>query len=284
MSGKTGFTPAAALDLAALTVLWNRAYAGYFVPIVFDDATMARHLRRAGVDLGLSLVVQVDGEACGLSLAARRDVRGYIAGFGIAAERRRQGLAGRLIAAQLERLRDAGVRQAQLEVIAVNPARAVYRAAGFADGRVLQLLAGTLDDGPAGAPPTVEPLDAAALAQAHAALHGAALPTWRRQLPTLLGALAHDGAEAVALRHPDGRWRACAVLVDAPAQPAIGLLDAVADDEAAGRALAAALAARHPGRAWRLGDEAADTPLNAALRACGWQAGLEQVEMHAALR
>jgi ribosomal protein S18 acetylase RimI-like enzyme len=268
------FAAAGTLDLSALTALWNRAYAGYFVPVLFDEAQMARHLRRSGVDLSLSLVALQDGRACGLSLAARRDERAYIAGFGIAGESRRQGLARRLIAAQVERLAAAGVREAQLEVIAVNPARAVYRGAGFVDGRTLRLLEGRL----AVAPQTGEMLDGAALAPAWEALHGAARPTWRRELPTLLDAMRHDGAVAIGVRDERRAIAACAVMIESAGQ-VVALLDAAAADEAAGRRLAAALVAQAPQRHWRLGDEPAGSAVDRALQACGLQPGLEQVEM-----
>jgi ribosomal protein S18 acetylase RimI-like enzyme len=267
------FAPAEGLGLAALTALWNRAYAGYFVPVLFDEAQMARHLRRSGVDLVLSLVALQAGRPCGLSLAARRDARAYIAGFGVATECRRQGLARRLIAAQVERLAAAGVREAQLEVIAINPARAVYRGAGFADGRTLRLLEGRLMV----APQAGELLDPAALAPALDALHAAVPPTWRREPPTLLDAMRHDGAVAIGVRE-GGRLVACAVMIES-AGHAVALLDVAAADEAAGRRLAAALVAHGPQRHWRLGDEPAGSAVDRALQACGLQPGLEQVEM-----
>ena len=86
--------PATDFTHGELTALWNRAYEGYFVPIRFDEQLFARHLRRAAVDLALSRVIAVDGIACGISLAGRRGLRGYLAGFGIAQTHRRHSRWG----------------------------------------------------------------------------------------------------------------------------------------------------------------------------------------------
>lgn len=254
------------LGLGELAALWNRVYEGYFVPIVFSEEAMARHLRRAEVDLALSCVLQGEGGPCGLSLAARRGDRGYIAGFGIASEARRKGLGQRLIAEQLARLRDAGVREVQLEVIEQNPARALYRSAGFVEQRPLVLLEGTL-----GTASTEVSTGAASLAEAHAAAHGARRPTWRRELSTLQGCIAHEGAASLALP------RACATWMDAGGKRV--LLDAAAADDAAAQQLLAALAARFAGDELRLVDEDPATPFARAALARGWREGLRQVEM-----
>ena len=267
------FTAATALDADALTALWNRAYEGYFVPLCFDRAMLQRHVHRAGVDIALSCLLWRDDRPCGVSLGARRGARGYVAGFGIVMSARRQGLAGALIRQQLQRLAEDGARTVQLEVIEQNPARDVYRTAGFSDRRRLLLLEGSLV-GVVGETALV-PLDGEALAAAHARTH-AARPTWRREAATVLDDLACGGVDAVGLPGGDGML-AHACVVDAGEQAT--LLDAAAVDEPAARRLLAALALRWPGRRWRLVDEPEDSPLSRAGQACGLHASLCQMEM-----
>jgi ribosomal protein S18 acetylase RimI-like enzyme len=259
------------LDLAQLTRLWNRVYEGYFVPVAFGEDAMARHLRRAEVDLSLSCVLEEQGRPCGLSLAARRGRRGYIAGFGIASEARRRGHGLALIDAQRARLEAAGVEEVQLEVIEHNPARALYGQAGFVDERRLLVLDGTLlQEAGAGAS------DAPTLADAHGMAHEGAVPTWRRELPTVLGCVAHEGAAWLARPGSFACWTDTAA--------SVVLLDAAAADEAAARALLDELAARLPGRPVRLVDEPEDSPLARVALDRGWRIVLRQVEMRLRLR
>jgi GNAT superfamily N-acetyltransferase len=177
--------PAGQFSRAALTALWNQAYEGYFVPVAFDEQRFARHLRRADVELGLSRVLTAGGEPAGLSLVGQREARAYLAGFGIVRAQRRRGLARLLMEVQLAALPAAGVREVVLEVIEQNPARILYGHAGFEALRPLELLSGTLD-GQAAEPVALSPAD---LADVHARCSAIALPTWRRELPTLLDAL-----------------------------------------------------------------------------------------------
>lgn len=266
-----GFEAADRLGAEALAALWTDAYAGYFVPLAFTPAMLAAHVRRSGLDLSRSLVGRVDGEPFGLSLAGFRGQVAWIGGFGVVAARRRQGLAGRLMAEHLGRLDAAGAAETRLEVIVQNPAREVYRAAGFAETRRLTSWTGAPRRG---APVALGELSVAELAEAHGRLH-ASPPAWRRGLPTLRADLA-DGAAALGVRR-DGRVRAYAVA--APTPDRLNLSDAAAEDVAAAAALLAGLAARWPGLPLRLIDEPAGTPLGQALRAAGLEVLLEQAEM-----
>ncbi len=271
--------PAAALPIEQLAAVWNRAYEGYFVPLVFDVDMMARHLHRADVGLALSRVLRRDGELVGVSLAARRGTRGYIAGFGIAAAVRRQGLAGLLIGAHLRALADAGLNAVQLEVIEQNPAREVYRQAGFVETRMLALLEGPLD-APSEAPaPPAAFLAGPQLQAVHVRTHAGVSPTWRRDWPTLAEDLARGAFEALGVGEP-AQAHAC---VQAAGERAT-LVDAAAVDEAAGACLLDALAVQWPGRHWRLVDEPVDSPLYRAAVARGLRVALRQVEMVATLR
>ena len=268
--------PAASFGTDELTALWNRSYEDYFVPIAFDRAMFERHVRRAEADLALSRVIVVDGDACGLSLVGRRGPRAYLAGFGIASAQRRRGLAKQLIDAQLRDLSVAGITQVQLEVIEQNPARELYRQAGFVENRTLEVLEGSFES-PANAANPMTP-DTDTLAAVHAACTALSRPTWRREWPTVQGALTHDGA--VALGTATGGY---AILLP-PALPLHALLDAAAPDEASAHALLDALAQARPGARWRLVDEPEGSPMHRALTARGATLVIRQIEMTATLQ
>lgn len=254
-----------------LTALWNRAYEGYFVPVHFDEPLFARHLRRAVVDLTLSRVIAADGTACGISLAGRRGLRGYLAGFGIAGTHRRRGLARQLIGAQVEAWSKAGLQRVFLEVIAQNPARTLYGQAGFDELRTLDVLEGSFE---AQSTVTAKALDHADLAAVHTTCAAVFRPTWRRELPTVLDAI--DNETAIAL----GVTRGTAVVAYAVIPPTGNTLpDAAAIDEAAAHGLLDALATTRPGIRWRLVDEPTGSPLFHAATARGATAVIRQIEM-----
>lgn len=266
--------PATEFTRGELTTLWNRAYEAYFVPVQFDEERLGRHLRRAEADLALSRVIVVAGVACGLSLTGRRGERGYLAGFGIAGSHRRQGLAGRLIAAQAEACSEAGLHRVWLEVIEQNPARALYSRAGFEELRTLDVLEGSFEARGAVAEPALLRSDLAAV---HTMCAEASSPTWRRELPTVLDAIDHENAVAL------GVTRGTALVgyaVMPPAGDSPGaLLDAAAIDEPAAHDLIDALAAARPGTRWRLVDEPTGSPLFNAATARGATAVIRQIDM-----
>lgn len=273
----TRFIPAAEFGRRELTALWNRAYENYFVPIAFTEALFERHLRRANADLALSRVLAIDGALHGISLAGRRQGRAYLAGFGIAVARRGQGLARELLVAQISALSDAGMSEVILEVIEQNPARLLYRKAGFAELRPLVVLEGTLAQGRAFAGVA---LDAAALASAHAQCNANTHPTWRREIPAVLGAVAAENAVALGVKR-GAATVGYAVYLEGGGNSA--LLDAGALDATAASDLLDALACARAGTTWRLVDEPADSVLFRTATARGLATGIRQVEMQLAL-
>lgn len=258
--------PVARLAPPDRLALWNAAYSGYIAPLTFDQALLDRHVRRGGLDLERSVVGSVDGEDFGLSMAAFRDRRVWIGGFGVAPDFRRRGLATRLLAAHLERLDAGGGSEVWLEVIEANPAREVYRRCGFEEMRELQVLDGT----PVPGSSEGETLAPDGLAALHDRLNRAR-PTWRRDLPTLLDILAHESAVPVGV---DGGY----ALAQSQGER-IALLDAAAGDRAAGERLLGAIAARWPGQPLRLVDEPTGTPLAMACQAAGFSVPVRQIEM-----
>lgn len=263
--------PAADLTFADLLTLWNGAYAGYFMPLVFDEAMLARHIRRSGLDLKRSVVGEVDGQPFGLSLAAFRKQgsisSAWIGGFGIIEASRRKGLATRLMGAHLKRLEAERVSETWLEVIDSNPAREVYRRCGFCETRALRMFEGMFAPGSGAG----EVLSAQIMAERHAALHPEP-PTWRRQLPTLMDGLTVEGATPVGV---EGGY---ALALDQGGER-LFVFDAAAVDEAAATRLLGALAARWPDLPLRLIDEPDGSPLARACEAAGLANPLNQVAM-----
>ncbi|MBS0295321.1 MAG: GNAT family N-acetyltransferase [Proteobacteria bacterium] len=263
--------PASDLSISDLAAVWREAYAGYFVPLQFDEAQLARHVRWSGIDLVLSVVGFEGDEPFGLSLAARARDEAWIGGFGVAPDFRRMGLATRLMQAHVERLDAAGVASTRLEVIDVNPAIEVYRRAGFGETRELQVWEGVLaGDGEPGVA-----MSRAELAEAHARLHSAE-PSWRRGFGRLCAILDDTEARPIGIAR-DGRIVAFAVVLDLPDR--FGLFDAAAEDEAAGLSLLSALAAVRAEAQMRVVDEPDDTPLALALKAAGFKRTIRQFEM-----
>ncbi len=259
------------LPLADLAAVWRAAYDGYYVPLQFDEAQLARHIRWSGIDLELSVVAELDSERAGLSLVARADGEAWIGGFGIAPAHRRMGLATRLISEHTALLDAGGVARTRLEVIDINPAREAYARAGFQIARNLLVLEAELaEEGAAGVF-----ADREDLAEAHARLHPRP-PSWRRGLPRLLNILDDTPARIVGVER-GGRLAAFAVILDQPGR--FGLFDAAAEDEAAGAALLEVLAFCRAGARTRIVDEPLGSPLATALQAAGWRPGLRQFEM-----
>lgn len=258
--------PAADLAFPDLLGLWNAAYAGYFVPLLLDEAMLTRHIRRSGLDLERGVVGMIDGEVFGLSLAAFRNDRAWIGGFGVAEPLRRRGLATRLMAAHLTRLDSEGVAETWLEVIDENPAREVYRRCGFTETRVLRMFEG----GPRPGDDAGEVLSPQAVAARHAVLNRVR-PAWRRDLATLTDALTFEGAEAIGV---EGAYAVAGLQGER-----LFVFDAAAGDPDAGARLLGALARRWPGRPLRLVDEPDGSALAKACEAFGLANPLNQIEM-----
>lgn len=272
-------TTADRLSSAELLDIWNRGFAGYFVDNTMDEARLAKHIRWSGVDLARSAVLLVDDKPAAFSLAAIDDHAGgpaaWIAGFGVAPEHRRQGLAGALMRGHCEILDEAGVQEALLEVIDENPARRVYAAAGFRETRTLHSFQG-VPQVPAAATPC-QRLDVSSLDALHATLHAGFTPVWRRRLAGLHRIL-EDAPSAELLAVPAHTGHSAFALA-IPGPERLTLLDAAAIDPDAAAQLVSGLAAAHPGRPLRIIDEPTDGPLAQAFVAAGLPPFLTQLEM-----
>lgn len=171
--------PASALTLDELTALWNRGYAGYFVPLDYTPERMQRHVAAGSIALEHSVVLSSDRERVALSLLGIRGTRAWIGGFGVAPEWRRQGLAARLMDVQLNVADHLPLHAIQLEVLVQNWARTVYERAGFAITRRLGVFSGAIPHGGTHQVVAEVPLDTAATYLD--SLHGSVEPSWQRE-------------------------------------------------------------------------------------------------------
>jgi ribosomal protein S18 acetylase RimI-like enzyme len=266
------------LSPAELLDAWNRGFTGYFVDNTMDEVRLEKHIRWSGVDLARSAILLVDDKPAAFSLAAMQDRGGHpvawIAGFGVAPEHRRKGLAGTLMRAHCEILDKAGVRETFLEVIEENPARRVYSAAGFRELRTLHSFQGT--------PLAVtaaqcEPLELAALESLHARFNTRHPPVWRRSLP-VLRRIIDDTPAAQLLAIPAGAGHAAYALV-VPHGERLAIVDAAAAERESADRLVAGLGAAFPDLPMRIIDEPEGSPVAEALAGAGLVRFLSQFEM-----
>lgn len=278
MGMQVTLAPADRFSNPDLLGIWNRGFSGYYVDNTMDEVRLAKHIRWSGVDLSRSVVLLVDDQPAAFSLAAieRRGgaLAAWIAGFGVAPEHRRKGLAGALMRGHCEMLDSHGVAETLLEVIEENPARRVYAAAGFRETRALISLQGELE---AQDKPGARHLELRHLEELHGAMHQECAPVWRRELSVLRRVLAdQESAQLLAIGDDDG-YGAYALAV--PGEERASLLDICAVDAAAARQMVDALAGAFAGRKLRLIDEPEASPMALALEAAGMHPFLKQIEM-----
>jgi N-acetylglutamate synthase-like GNAT family acetyltransferase len=102
------------------------------VPIPDDPLAFERRVLGEAIDLGASRLALVDGEVAGVILVARRGDVSRIAGLGVNASWRRQGIGRALSQAAVADARARGDRTLLLEVIERNTAATeLYRGLGF---------------------------------------------------------------------------------------------------------------------------------------------------------
>ncbi len=134
---------ASSFSLDALTVLFNRGFAGYLFPVHMTAERLSHRIRTEDVDLHASKIALKDGQPAGFALLARRGGRSRLAAMGVVAEARRQGVGRRLLEAILTDARNrpgGGDRELRLEVFEDNDAaRSLYEGAGL---QILRRLVG----------------------------------------------------------------------------------------------------------------------------------------------
>ena len=119
---------AAAADVAAVLELWSRARSAG-ASLRDDEEVVARLLE---ADPGSLLVAEREGELIGTVIAAWDGWRGNMYRLAVAPDRRRQGIARRLVEAGEERLRGLGApRVSALAWREDEPAYGVWQATGY---------------------------------------------------------------------------------------------------------------------------------------------------------
>lgn len=184
------FVSAATVSLEAYAAAITSAFEGYPVQIAFNAPMLARRVRFEQHDLESSLIAFDGEEAVGMAGLAIRGPRGWVSGFGVVPAWRRRGLGRRLMAALLERARQAGLRQLSLEVLSENgAAQRLYESAGMRVTRDLLVLERPADYAPpAGAAAgTSAEAPAGELLRHYWRLHPEP-PAWQRELSSLLAA------------------------------------------------------------------------------------------------
>lgn len=233
--------------LEPASVVLNRGFADYFVPIQSSPAMLANMARADSVDFSASRVAVKDGRAVGGALIARRGWTSRLAGMAIVPEARKQGVGHTLMEHLISEARARNDRAMVLEVIEQNdPAVRLYETCGFRKVRRLIGHAGRPPTPPADmALPSLEEIDTRELATC-VAVHGLPELPWQISAETI----AQAGPPGVAYRA--GR---SGVLISDPAAPTIAIRALVTESDARGRghslALLRALFSRIPDKDWR---------------------------------
>ena len=256
----------------------NTAYRDYYVPIAMTPATFAEFVARESVLLSASAAA-LDGErVVGMGMLGVRGLRGWIGGMGVHPDCRRQGIGRRLMHYLLDRARDLGLAQIQLEVIVQNRAAyQLYCSLGFETRRRLLVL--QRDESPFLPLPveavlSVEPCPPSELLASLAHLQ-AVLRPWQREQATLEHIL--DRLEGLAAYAPEGEViGVCLFSVDTRR---VGLFDLAAVDGAVGRDMLGHLYAKHPHASSGYVNVPQDDPMLAALWDVGFRESLSQYEM-----
>lgn len=81
-----------ALDLAALTALFNAGFSTYLVPLQLSAEAFREHVTVNDIDLSCSRVVVVEDGPVAFALAGRREDEAWIGGMGTSPAHRRRGL------------------------------------------------------------------------------------------------------------------------------------------------------------------------------------------------
>jgi len=274
--------PADHVDVGLRAGLINAAYADYYVPMYLTSDSMRSVDDLYDVDLARSVVAYDRSEPVGMALLSRRDDRGWISGVGVLPAWRRRGIGRLMIGAVLEGIRETGVRQVALEVIAQNSsARALYAELGFVERRELLCWRRAADA-------DALPIPEERLAEASPDELLAHFADWHDQPPCWQGEAATLGKMADRVRgyRLELAGAAAAYCLISERSEALMLMDVGINPQfgavMAARTLLQALAGLYRGRALALNNVPVDSDLNRALAALHFLVGVRQFEMYLA--
>jgi ribosomal protein S18 acetylase RimI-like enzyme len=254
--------PASRFTHAELAAIFTAGYDGYYTPFTVDEEAFRFMSTIWDDDLDASRVAVVDGAPAGICKLAIRGDRGWIAGIGIAAARRGQGVGEELMRGVLHVARERGLREVWLEVLVQNePAIRLYEKLGFEHVRDLEVWALDSVSGKAGAVQRVPFQQAQERIRRQRTEH----EPWQRADETVANLDEVEGLEAeggaVLFRAKGGRT---------------SLLQGIARDEAAAHGLLQALGGAMPLQ-WLNGPQG--DPFNAAIDALGGTLAHRQHEL-----
>ncbi|NDJ75014.1 MAG: GNAT family N-acetyltransferase [Chloroflexi bacterium] len=129
------------VDFETFTTAFNLAYSDYYVSISMSVPTFRALIARDDLNLDASVAALDGNQIVGTGLLGIRGQQGWIGGMGVIPDRRRQGIGRQMMHYLLDRAREHGLTQVNLEVIEANTgAYALYRQLGFEDIRFLHCL------------------------------------------------------------------------------------------------------------------------------------------------
>jgi ribosomal protein S18 acetylase RimI-like enzyme len=111
---------ASSVPFGALVDVFNRAYEGYVIPFLLDEAILRFMVDTYDLDLDASRVAFDGDNAVGLGNLGLRGEDAWVGGVGVAAAARRQGIGELLMRALHAEAHERGVRNVWLEVIDRN--------------------------------------------------------------------------------------------------------------------------------------------------------------------
>lgn len=130
--------PATSVTLGDLVEAINSAYSDYFVPLKFNEQSLAAFIDREALDLDAGVVAIEDGKIIGSCMLGIRDGAGWVGGMGIIPSHRGQGVGRAIMNYLIEQGHQRNLSHFELEVITQNtPAYKLYIDVGFETTRNL---------------------------------------------------------------------------------------------------------------------------------------------------
>lgn len=270
---------ASEIPIGAMVDLFNRGYAGYYVPITLGEAAFTDMVATQDIDLESSCVIE-DGETpVAFALLGVRERRGWIGGMGVAPEARGRGLGRVAMQGAIDAARARRLVHVDLEVLVQNePAARIYEALGFRDVRELGVWA--RDAAPpspaAAADDGVVSLDVADRVARYETMRRTR-PSWQRERPVV--------ERSVQMLSALGVWEGGAVLgsiLYRPVEKQVRILDVAYADGAPADVvdrLLAALSRAHPDASMMYLNLPPDAPEARAFERAGFGPKFRQREM-----
>ncbi len=265
--------PASSASFHELAMVFNQAFSDYMVEVYFTEASLREYVRRHGLGLETSLVVEAEGLMVGLLLCGDDGETTWNAGMGVHPGWRGRGLGSQLLDTWLDASREAGLKRALLEVIKQNLlAINLYRSRDFMEIRAYQGFEGRpgWQRGPAIHPEMVERVRPADLLPVYRKGH-----SWQKR-PELVQRLGAFMAIRTAPGAPEGEG----YLVQETVAGMMYIFDLTPN--AAGRALLEHEVRREPPRLLRMVN-AIDLVEEDFYRKLGFRPWIRNVEMVARL-